>query len=376
MSWESSAEYYRVLNELVREEMGGLHSARCLLFSVDFAEIEQLQAAGAWEEAGDVLAAAAQSLEEAGADLLLLCTNTMHKVANTIEAAVSIPLVHIADVAAEAIRAAGITRVGLLGTAFTMEQSFYKDRLAAHGLEVIVPSSADRMVVHRIIYEELCLGVIREESRQAHRAIIGRLVAAGAEGVVLGCTELELLVRANDVAVPVFPTTRLHAAAAVKKALARDDLELLEAPPESEAAARLLARYYEELTVRFPGGFDVDRTVAAPSAEPCPPFGCFLIARLEGRAVGCGAVRKLDETTAEIKRMWIDPAVRGRGVGRRLLAGLESAASRLGCRLVRLDTSSHLPEALGLYRSSGYSEIPPYNDNCYAHHWFEKSLGF
>ena len=379
MSWESSAEYYRVLNELVREEMGGLHSARCLLFSVDFAEIEQLQAAGAWEEAGDVLAAAAQSLEEAGADLLLLCTNTMHKVANTIEAAVSIPLVHIADVAAEAIRAAGITRVGLLGTAFTMEQSFYKDRLAAHGLEVIVPSSADRMVVHRIIYEELCLGVIREESRQAHRAIIGRLVAAGAEGVVLGCTELELLVRANDVAVPVFPTTRLHAAAAVKKALAseaRDDLELLEAPPESEAAARLLARYYEELTVRFPGGFDVDRTVAAPSAELCPPFGCFLIARLEGRAVGCGAVRKLDETTAEVKRMWIDPAVRGRGGGRRLLAGLESAASRLGCRLVRLDTSSHLPEALGLYRSSGYSEIPPYNDNCYAHHWFEKSLGF
>ncbi len=378
MSWQSSAEYYRVLNELVREKLGGLHSARCLLYSVDFAEIEQLQTTGAWEEAGHLLAAAGQSLEDAGADFLLLCTNTMHKVADAIEAAVSIPLVHIADVAAEAVRGTGVTRVGLLGTAFTMEQSFYRDRLARHGLEVVVPSATDRMVVHRIIYEELCMGVIREESREAHRAIIDRLVAAGAEGVVLGCTELELLVRADDAPVPVFATTRLHAAAAVDLALAsraEGHLELVETPPESEVAAQLLARYYEELNARFPGGFDVDRTVAAPSAELRPPSGSFLTVRLDGRAIGCGAVRKLDETTAEIKRMWIDPAVRGRGVGRRLLAALESAAARLGCRLVRLDTSSHLPEALGLYRSTGYSEILPYNDNCYAHHWLEKSLG-
>ena len=378
MSWQSSAEYYRVLNELVREKLGGLHSARCLLYSVDFAEIEQLQTTGAWEEAGHLLAAAGQSLEDAGADFLLLCTNTMHKVADAIEAAVSIPLVHIADVAAEAVRGTGVTRVGLLGTAFTMEQSFYRDRLARHGLEVVVPSATDRMVVHRIIYEELCMGVIREESREAHRAIIDRLVAAGAEGVVLGCTELELLVRADDAPVPVFATTRLHAAAAVDLALAsraEGHLELVETPPESEVAAQLLARYYEELNARFSGGFDLDRTVAAPSAELRPPSGSFLIVRLDGRAIGCGAVRKLDETTAEIKRMWIDPAVRGRGVGRRLLAALESAAARLGCRLVRLDTSSHLPEALGLYRSTGYSEILPYNDNCYAHHWLEKSLG-
>jgi aspartate racemase len=378
MSWQSSAEYYRVLNELVREKLGGLHSARCLLYSVDFAEIEQLQTTGAWEEAGHLLAAAGQSLEDAGADFLLLCTNTMHKVADAIEAAVSIPLVHIADVAAEAVRGTGVTRVGLLGTAFTMEQSFYRDRLATHGLEVVVPSATDRMAVHRIIYEELCMGVIRQESRKAHRAIIDRLVADGAEGVVLGCTELELLVRADDAPVPVFATTRLHAAAAVDLALASQaegHLELLETPPESEVAAQLLARYYEELNARFPGDFDVDRTVAAPSAELRPPSGSFLIARLDGRAIGCGAVRKLDETTAEIKRMWIDPAVRGRGVGRRLLAALESAAARLGCRLVRLDTSSHLPEAFGLYRSTGYSEILPYNDNCYAHHWLEKSLG-
>ena len=378
MSWESSAEYYRLVNELVREEMGGLHSARCLLYSLDFAEIERLQATGAWKEAGDLLAAAGQSLELAGADLLLLCTNTMHKVAHAIEAAVSIPLVHIADVAAEAVRAAGIARVGLLGTAFTMEQSFYKDRLATHGLEVIVPSPADRIVVHRTIYEELCLGVVREESREAHRAIIGRLVADGAEGVVLGCTELELLVRSDDSPVPVFQTTRLHAAAGVKRALANqadDDLVLLEAPADGDLASRLLARYYDELAARFPGGFDRDRSVAVPSAELRPPSGCFLIALLDGREVGCGAVRKLDETTAEIKRMWIDPSVRGRGLGRGLLTGLESAAARLGCLLVRLDTSSHLPEAVGLYRSSGYSEIPPYNDNFYAHHWFEKSLG-
>ncbi len=378
MSWESSAEYYRLVNELVREEMGGLHSARCLLYSVDFAEIEQLQATGGWKEAEGLLVNAAQTLEQAGADILLLCTNTMHKVAEGIEAAVSVPLIHIADVVAEAARAEGIARVGLLGTAFTMEQSFYKDRLAAHGLEVIVPSPADRIVVHRTIYEELCMGVIREESRKAHQAIIARLVTAGAEGVVLGCTELELLVRASDAPVPVFPTTRLHAAAAVKRALAtraEAELELVESHPDGEVAGQLLARYYDELAGRFPGGFDVDRTVAAPGAELVPPSGCFLIARLAGRPVGCGAVRKLDEATAEIKRMWIDPAVRGRGVGRGLLGGLESAAERLGCRLVRLDTSSHLPEALNLYRSSGYEEIAPYNDNFYAHHWFEKVLG-
>ena len=378
MSWESSAEYYRLMNEFVREEMGGLHSARCLLYSLDFAEIERLQATGAWKEAEDLLVAAGQSLELAGADFLVLCTNTMHKVAEGLEARVSLPLVHIADVVAEAVSATGIIRVGLLGTAFTMEQSFYKDRLATRGIEVIVPSSADRKTVHRIIYEELCVGTIREQSRDASRAIIGRLVAAGAEGIVLDCTELELLVRPEDSPAPVFPTTRLHAAAAVRRALAiraEDDLELLEAPADSAAAVRLLARYYEELATRFPGGFEVDRSAAAPEAELRPPSGCFLIARTGGRSVGCGAVRKLDESTAEVKRMWIDPSVRGRGIGRRLLAGLESAAQRLGCTLVRLDTSSHLPEALRLYRSSGYREIPAYNDNFYAHHWFEKSLG-
>jgi aspartate racemase len=219
MSWESSALYYRLLNEEVRGRLGGLHSARCLLLSVDFAEIERLQVAGDWARAGDLLAADAQRLEAAGADFVLLCTNTMHKVAATIENALSVPLLHIGDVTADAVRAAGVGRVALLATAYTMEQPFLIDRLAARGLQVVVPDPRDRALVHRVIYEELCLGVVREESRAAYRAVIERLVAAGAEGVILGCTEIELLISSADVDVPVFPTTRLHVEAAVAAAL-------------------------------------------------------------------------------------------------------------------------------------------------------------
>ncbi|MFI2348253.1 aspartate/glutamate racemase family protein [Streptomyces sp. NPDC019443] len=219
MSWESSAEYYRLLNELVRQRLGGLHSAKCLLHSLDFAEIEELQAAGEWQRAGEILAEAARGLQAAGADLLLICTNTMHKVAGQVEAAVSVPLLHLADTTADAVRAAGIGRVGLLGTAFTMEQAFYRDRLAGHGLDVLTPDGEGRALVHRVIYEELCLGVVREESRAAYQDVIGKLVAAGAEGVVLGCTEIELLIRDEDSPVPLFPTTRLHAEAAVDAAL-------------------------------------------------------------------------------------------------------------------------------------------------------------
>ncbi|MEU1895817.1 aspartate/glutamate racemase family protein [Streptomyces pristinaespiralis] len=220
MSWESSAEYYRLLNELVRDRLGGLHSARCVLHSVDFAEIEQLQTAGEWERAGEILASAARGLEAAGADLLLICTNTMHKVAGQVEAAVRVPLLHLADATAEAVKARGLTRVGLLGTAFTMEQDFYRARLARHGLEVLTPDAEGRALVHRVIYDELCLGVVRDESRARYQDVIGELVAAGAEGVVLGCTEIELLIGPDDSPVPVFPTTRLHARAAVEAALA------------------------------------------------------------------------------------------------------------------------------------------------------------
>jgi aspartate racemase len=219
MSWESSAEYYRLANELIRERLGGLHSARLVLGSVDFADIEALQVAGRWDEAGALLAATATGLEAAGADLLLLCTNTMHLVADQVQRAVGIPLLHIADVAASAVRRAGQDVVGLLGTAFTMEETFYRDRLAGHGLTVLVPPAEDRAEVHRIIYEELCLGVVREESRQTYREVISRLVGAGAQGIVLGCTEIELLVTPTDSAVPVFPSTRLHVEAAIEASL-------------------------------------------------------------------------------------------------------------------------------------------------------------
>jgi aspartate racemase len=219
MSWESSAEYYRLANELIRERLGGLHSARLVLVSVNFAEIEELQVSGQWEQAGELLAEAAKSVEAAGADLLLLCTNTMHKVAGQIQDAVSIPLLHLADATAEAVRRAGLTTVALLGTAFTMEQDFYRDRLARGGLTVLVPTAEDRAEVHPVIYEELCRSEVRVASRQAYQRVIARLVQAGAEGVILGCTEIELLVGPADSSVPVFPTTRLHVEAAVERAL-------------------------------------------------------------------------------------------------------------------------------------------------------------
>ena len=222
MSWESSAEYYRLLNVLTRERRGGLASAECLLHSVDFSEIEAMQVAGRWEEAGERLAEAARSLAAGGAELLLLCTNTMHKVADAVEAATTVPLLHLGDATADAVRRAGLTTVGLLGTAFTMEQEFYRGRLASHGLEVLVPGDEDRALVHRVIYDELCVGEVRPGSKAAYLAVIDRLVAAGAQGVVLGCTEIELLVGPDDVDVPVFPTTRLHVEAALRWAADQD----------------------------------------------------------------------------------------------------------------------------------------------------------
>ncbi|WP_447645917.1 aspartate/glutamate racemase family protein [Nocardioides zeae] len=219
MSWESTAEYYRLANELVRERLGGYHSARVVLTSVDFADVERLQASGDWAAAGELLAAEARRLRAAGAEVVVLCTNTMHKVADAVAAAVDVPFLHLADTTADAVRAAGVQRVGLLGTRFTMEQDFYRERLADHGLEVLVPDEAGRAVVHRVIYDELVHGVVRAESRAAYVDVMAGLVARGAEGIVLGCTEIELLVGAEDTSVPVFPTTRLHVRAAVAWAL-------------------------------------------------------------------------------------------------------------------------------------------------------------
>lgn len=225
MSWESTVPYYRQINEAVKARLGGLHSAKIILYSVDFYEIERLQHAGDWDAAGAQLAAAAQALERAGADFCVLCTNTMHKVAPAIQAAVIIPLLHIADPTAAAIRAAGFTKVGLLGTRFTMEEDFYLARLTQqHGLEVIIPPPADRETIHLIIYDELCLGQVLPASRTQYTRIMQALVADGAQCIILGCTEISLLVGSQDAAVPLFDTTAIHALAAAQYSMAEDAL--------------------------------------------------------------------------------------------------------------------------------------------------------
>ena len=221
MSWESSIEYYRIINETAKEKLGGLHSAKSLMVTVDFAEIERLQHEDRWDEAGDILVKCAQDLERGGADLIVLCTNTMHKLADRITAGVGIPFLHIADATAERIVAAGMKRIGLLGTRFTMEHDFYKGRLIRnYGLEVLTPDAPDREIVHRVIYEELVQGRIVDSSRAEYRRIMAGLIAQGAEGIILGCTEIELLVKQEDSRVPLFPTTTIHAVAAVEQALA------------------------------------------------------------------------------------------------------------------------------------------------------------
>ncbi len=220
MSWESSVAYERIMTEEVRRRLGPQHSASMVIRAYDFAEIEALQEAGDWAAAGSRLAADARRLQDAGADLLVLCTNTMHRVAGEIEAAVDIPVVHIADATGEAVRAAGLSRVGLLGTRYTMEQDFYRRRLEdRYQLQVLVPDEPDRTLVHDVIYAELVRGLVLEASRREYLAVIARLVGRGAEGVIAGCTEIELLVRPGDVTVPYFPTTRIHALAAVDRAL-------------------------------------------------------------------------------------------------------------------------------------------------------------
>jgi len=219
MSWESSIEYERLINTEVRNRLGDTHSADLLIRSYDFAEIEALQSAGEWSAAGDLLAADAARLEVAGAELIVLCTNTMHRLADPIERAISVPFLHIGAVTADAVAADGLDRVGLLGTRFTMEPGFYHEALAARGVDVVVPDEPDRRMVHAVIYDELVRGVVREESRRAYVDVVGRLRSAGAQGVIAGCTEIELLIGPADSPVPFYPTTRLHALAAVDAAL-------------------------------------------------------------------------------------------------------------------------------------------------------------
>lgn len=220
MSWESTVPYYRQINQQINQRLGGLHSAKIILYSVDFQQIEALQRSGDWQQAGRILAEAAQALQHAGAEGLVLCTNTMHKVADAILAATPLPFLHIADATAQQIQQQGLSRIGLLGTRFTMEQDFYKARLAAQDIEVIIPDQAGRGLVHQVIYEELCRGQINPASRLAYQQIIADLVAQGAQGVILGCTEIGLLVQPEDAAVPLFDTTAIHARTAADWMLA------------------------------------------------------------------------------------------------------------------------------------------------------------
>lgn len=219
MSWESSLEYYRIINEEVKNKLGGLHSAKCLLYSVDFNEIEQYQAEGDWEKAGQALGKVALSLEKAGADFIVICTNTMHKVIDSIEEKIEIPVLHIAVATATQILKANIKTIGLLGTKYTMEQDFYKSRLESQGIHVVVPNKEERLQVNSIIYEELCLGKINKSSKDYYKDVIHNLVENGAEGIILGCTEIGLLVKPEDSEVPLFDTTVIHAAEAVNIAI-------------------------------------------------------------------------------------------------------------------------------------------------------------
>ena len=220
MSWESSIEYYRIINETMRERLGGLHSARSVMCSVDFEEIEELQNKEAWDEATDILVGTARQVERGGADFLLICTNTMHLMADDVQKSIGIPLLHIDDATADKIKAGGMDKIGLLGTKFTMEKDFYRGRLEKnHGLEVLIPSDDEREVVHRVIYEELCMGIINPDSKKKYDAIMKNLITRGVEAIILGCTEIGLLVKDDGIDIPLFDTARIHAIAAVEYAL-------------------------------------------------------------------------------------------------------------------------------------------------------------
>jgi len=220
MSWESSLEYYRIINETVKQKLGGLHSAECIMYSVDFDEIEKLQHKGKWEDLTKIMIDCAQRLEKAGANVIIICTNTMHKMAEDVESSITIPLLHIADATAEKIKEKGFKKVGLLGTKFTMEEDFYKGRLIEnHDIDVIVPNSEEMQIVHDIIFNELCLGEIKETSKEQYKKIIIKLAEKGAEGVILGCTEIPMLIKQEDVEVPLFDTTKIHAEFAVDYAI-------------------------------------------------------------------------------------------------------------------------------------------------------------
>jgi aspartate racemase len=368
MSWESSAHYYRMINERVRTLAGGLHSGRILMLSVDFGEIERMQTGGRWDDAAAELADAARALEHGGADCVVLCTNTMHKVADEIAAAVRIPFLHIADATAVPIAAAGLRRVGLLGTRFTMEEEFYRSRLASRsGAQVLVPDTADRAIVNRIIYEELVLGRVLDESRAEYLRIIGELIAAGAEGIVLGCTEIMMLVGSCEVGVPMFDTTTLHADAAVDFALGRVNST---AQVESGAQARgsippadTAIEYLAELPTadeferlfRASGWSEALEIPADRLAASLPPTWYSICARLNGQIVGMGLVLSDGVLHALIVDVIVMPEMRGRGIGTGIMKRLMSRCEEAGVLQVQLFSARG---KRGFYERLGFAARP------------------
>jgi aspartate racemase len=360
MSPESTVPYYREINARVAERLGGLHSAKLVLWSVDFQEIEELQRAGEWEKSGKLLAHAAAALERAGAELLVMCTNTMHIVAPAIEAAVGIPLLHIADPTGEAIRRTGLSTVGLLGTRFTMEQAFYRDRLRdRHGLEVLTPAAGEREIVHRAIYDELCLGRIVPESRAAFRAIMARLVSSGAQAIVLGCTEIALLVDATDAAVPLFDTTRLHARAAADWAL--ETFAETPAQGRASAAAATSTAVVDTDPARLDLALIHDFLAASYWARGIPVEvvrrslrGSLCFGLYEGEhQVGFARVVSDRATFAYLADVFVLDSHRGRGLSRLLMDAVVAHPELQGLRRWMLATR----DAHGLYERYGFTPL-------------------
>jgi aspartate racemase len=355
MSWESSLLYYRLINEEVRRELGGLHSADCLLRSVDFAPVEECQRRGRWDELAAMLAAEARKLAAAGAGLVVLCTNTLHRVADAVAAAVDVPLVHIADATADAVRAAGLQTVGLLGTAYTMEQEFYVGRLRArHGLRVLVPGEADRRIVHDVIYEELCRGEIRDGSREEYLRIIAELTGRGAEGIILGCTEIGLLIKPDAVPAPVFDTTVLHARRAVALALElagdpmtweRDGYVITTDPSrlDREAVWRFL-----QIAYWSPG---IPRATVEANIENSLVFGLYAPG---GEQAGFARFVTDRGSFAWLADVFVLPPHRGRGLGVWLVGTAVSHPAVARSRILLGTRDAH-----GLYERFGFQVVDP-----------------
>ena len=358
MSWESSAQYYRIINQETRARLGGQHSARTVMVSLDFAEVAALQHAGDWQALAGVMTKAAREVEAAGADVLMICTNTMHKLADEVAAAVSIPLLHVCDATVAAVKAFGAAKVGLLGTAYTMEQDFYKGRMQALGLEVLVPEANDRRVVHNIIYDELVQGRIEPASRAALAGVIARLVERGAAGIVLGCTELMLLVRPEDSAVPLFDTTEIHARAGVDFALGADANKIgrLKIRPWQDDLAGAFhdinAQWIETMFTLE----DTDRDVLCnPHERIIAPGGDIQFVEAEGLGiVGACALQKTGEGAFELTKMGVLESARGLKAGEFLLEAMIARAAAMGARKLYLLTNAKCAAAVHLYEKLGF----------------------